>query len=281
VFLPTVAFACGLAVVFCGLGLSVSFLGGVFGESNTGDSLLGAFALASLSSGISIAMGLQLLEIVNLPLPSLEFGGAAAVGGGGGVYGSKEQKCVDGKCPVGETTDVDFKTSDQADLFVVQQSSFSTSPSTASVSTISSSNDKNNDDDNGNASALFRTFLLGGSSALVASPCATPVLTSILGFVAASRDPALGTILLLIYTLGYSTPLLIVGASGGQALVNLRMAAESDSDDSVGSEKTMVGKIGSWVNPITASVLIFFGTNGFLEAVLGDASMSALAPIIE
>lgn len=51
--------------------------------------------------------------------------------------------------------------------------------------------------------SLFRTFLLGGSSALVASPCATPVLTSILAFVASSSNPFLGGFLLLFYTLGY------------------------------------------------------------------------------
>lgn len=50
--------------------------------------------------------------------------------------------------------------------------------------------------------SLFRTFLLGGSSALVASPCATPVLTSILAFVASSSNPLLGGFLLLFYTLG-------------------------------------------------------------------------------
>ena len=57
---------------------------------------------------------------------------------------------------------------------------------------------------------------------MVASPCATPVLTSILGFVAAAQDPALGAILLFTYTVGYSTPLLVIAASGGQALVNLQ-----------------------------------------------------------
>lgn len=51
--------------------------------------------------------------------------------------------------------------------------------------------------------SLVRTFLLGGSSALVASPCATPVLTSILAFVASSSNPLLGSFLLLFYTLGY------------------------------------------------------------------------------
>jgi len=54
----------------------------------------------------------------------------------------------------------------------------------------------------GEQGSLFRTFLLGGSSALVASPCATPVLASILAFVASSSNPVLGGFLLLFYTLG-------------------------------------------------------------------------------
>merc|ERR1711974_11315 len=71
----------------------------------------------------------------------------------------------------------------------------------------------------GEQGSLFRTFLLGGSSALVASPCATPVLTSILAFVASSSNPFLGGFLLLFYTLGYSTPLLVTAATGGKALI--------------------------------------------------------------
>lgn len=38
----------------------------------------------------------------------------------------------------------------------------------------------------------LQAFLLGATSALIASPCSTPVLASILGFVAASGDGALG-----------------------------------------------------------------------------------------
>merc|ERR1719189_523126 len=68
---------------------------------------------------------------------------------------------------------------------------------------------------NNNIASLLRTFLLGGSSALVASPCATPVLTSILAYVTASRNPALGAALLFSYTAGYSTLLLVIGATGG------------------------------------------------------------------
>ena len=116
--------------------------------------------------------------------------------------------------------------------------------------------------------SLLKTFLLGGSSALVASPCATPVLTSILAFVAKSQDPALGFFLLLGYTLGYSTPLLLVAATGGQALANMK------SNDGY-------GKIGPWVTPLTAGILIWYGTNGLLTTLFGDPSLAGLAPILE
>jgi len=210
VFFPTLAFALGLATVFCGFGLSVSLIGGVFGSSGN-QNLLGTFILGGVSGGIAIAMGLQLLELVKLPIPSFEIGN---FGGDGDSDGS------------------------------------------------------------GGSSALFRTFLLGGSSALVASPCATPVLTSILAFVAASRDPLIGTILLFVYTIGYSTPLLIVGASGGQALASAQAA-------SLANEDSILAKAGSLVTPLIASILIIYGTNGILEALLGDPSIAGLAPVLE
>ena len=70
-FLPTLAFAGGLASVFVGFGLSASLVGGVFGTAGSG-SVFGALLLASLSSGVSIAMGLQLLDIIRIPLPSFD-----------------------------------------------------------------------------------------------------------------------------------------------------------------------------------------------------------------
>lgn len=213
VFFPTVAFALGLASVFCGFGLSVSLVGGVFGSSGNENNVLGSLILGGVSGGIAIAMGLQLLELVKLPIPSFEIGNFAE-------------------------DDVDA------------------------------------DSNGGGASALFRTFLLGGSSALVASPCATPVLTSILAFVAASRDPLLGSLLLFTYTIGYSTPLLIVGASGGQALASAQVA-------NLANEDSVVAKIGSLVTPLTASILIIYGTNGILESFLGDPSLAGLAPVLE
>jgi len=212
VFLPTVAFALGLASVFCGFGLSVSLVGGVFGSSGNEGLGMGPLVLGILSGGVSIAMGLKLLELVEIPLPSFEIG--------------------------------DFAQGDD---------------------------DKA---EGGGVNALFRTFLLGGSSALVASPCATPVLTSILAFVAASRDPILGSLFLFIYTIGYSTPLLIVGASGGQALANAQVASLSNED-------SLLAKAGQLVSPTTASILIMYGTTGILTSFLGDPSLAGLAPILE
>ena len=244
VFLPTLFFAFGLASVFCGLGLSVAMVGGVFGSSSSlGSSALGTLALAFLSSGVSIAMGLQLLELVNLPLPSLEIGSFS--------NSESSADCTDGVCS----------------RIVYDEGGQVIESQNGSLAAMEGPN-------GGAASSLFRTFLLGGSSALVASPCATPVLTSILAFVAASRDPALGAVLLFTYTVGYSTPLLVAGASGGQALANAQAAALSEDD-------SFLAKIGSFVNPLVATILIWYGVNGFLETVFGDPSMFALNPVLD
>jgi cytochrome c-type biogenesis protein len=101
--------------------------------------------------------------------------------------------------------------------------------------------------------SLLRTFLLGASSALVASPCATPVLTSILAFCAKTHNPAVGAGLLGMYSLGYSTPLLIVAATGGTVL-----------------------RGAPWVNYVTGGLLVWIGTTGVLTALLGDASLAGL-----
>jgi cytochrome c-type biogenesis protein len=167
------AFAAGLGVVFCAFGLSASFLGGIFGKSS--DSFIGKVVLALLSSGVSLAMGLQLLDIINIPLPSLEIGIP-------GIHDNQE--------PSKNSSSEDFEEDmlefdDDGNLVSVTSSSELANAAAAAKS---------------NAASLFRTFLLGGSSALVASPCATPVLTSILAFVALSQDAVLGATFLLTYT---------------------------------------------------------------------------------
>ena len=205
-FLPTLAYTTGLASVFVLFGLSVSLVGGVFGQGSTTDSsLLETLLIAALSSGVSIIMGLQLLGIISLPLPSIEL-----------------------------------------DI----------SNSISSVDEDEQSKDRMNE-----IKSLVATFLLGGSSALVASPCATPVLTSILAFVSTNRDPLVGAVLLFVYTIGYSTPLVAVGATGGAVLARLEQANST---------------IGRLVTPMTASVLIWFGTTAFLKALFGDPSYAGL-----
>jgi hypothetical protein len=77
---------------------------------------------------------------------------------------------------------------------------------------------------------------------------------------------------MLTYTLGYSTPLLVVGATGGQALVNLQKSVRGDNIGSI---------LGQLVTPLSGGVLVAFGFNGFLVALLGDPSLAGLAPIIE
>ena len=152
-------------------------------------------------------MGFQLLDLVTLPLPSLQSVNVKKA--------SDEPILIDGK---GKILDNGGKNDSQG--------------------------------------SLFRTFLLGGSSALVASPCATPVLTSILAYVAGSSDPSLGVVLLLFYTLGYSTPLLLTAATGGTALVKLKELGEDDT--------SVYGKIAPLVTPSTAGILLWYGTNGLL-----------------
>ncbi|KAL7542181.1 hypothetical protein ACHAXR_012060 [Thalassiosira sp. AJA248-18] len=264
--LPTLVFAAGLALVFTALGVSASALGGVFGSNGGGgggDDPIASLLLAAVSSLVSVLMGLQLLEVIRIPLPSLDFKwrNAAAFDSGSGASSGSLFDETGGLI-------LDNLQSNQE----------------AIVNGSGDGDDGKTDDENSDELAsLIRTFLLGGTSALVASPCATPVLASLLAYLASvssdassSGDLWKGASWMLSYTLGYSTPLLAVGATGGQALVNLQKAR----DDNV--EGFNLGSfLGQWVTPLTGGVLITFGMNGFLVALLGDPSLSGLAPIID
>ena len=227
--LPTLAFAAGLAAVFCTLGVVVATLGGVFGGT-VGNSIW----LPIASNGICFIMGMQLLGFVKVALPSFLQTSAGVVST---TSSSNEPILLDGTGQILASEDKKKGSSNQA--------------------------------------SLFRTFLLGGSSALVASPCATPVLTSILAYVASAQNAGIGATLLLGYTLGYSTPLLLVASTGGQALVNLRSMGSSNGSGN------MYSKIAPWVTPLTGGVLLWYGTNGLLVALFGDPSLMGLAPVLE
>jgi len=255
VLLPTFAFAAGLAAVFCSLGVAAAQLGGVFGSNsnnagsgNPATSLL----LPLLSYGVCFLMGFQLLDLITVPIPKfgvLDVTTTRRINTGAG-----------GANP---------NASDEPQLIFIDEDGAKLSSRT------DREREEDEDEGGGQGGSLLRTFLLGGSSALVASPCATPVLTSILAFVASSRNPVMGAAFLLVYTLGYSTPLLVVASTGGQALVKLRQAGGG------GDGTSIYGKIAPWVTPLTAGVLLWYGTNGMLTALFGDPSLAALAPVIE
>ncbi len=57
----------------------------------------------------------------------------------------------------------------------------------------------------------LKSYLLGLTFGLVASPCSTPVLATLLAWVGQSGDPVLGGSLLLAYTVGYVAPLVLAG----------------------------------------------------------------------
>ena len=94
-----------------------------------------------------------------------------------------------------------------------------------------------------------QAFVLGGSSALVSSPCSSPVLTSLLAFVASSGKPFTGACFLFVYSLGYATPVVAAGAISGAA-------------NSLYSSRGL-----PFVNLAMASLLVGFGTFSALDVV--------------
>jgi cytochrome c-type biogenesis protein len=86
--------------------------------------------------------------------------------------------------------------------------------------------------------------------ALAASPCSTPILATLLGFVGTSRDPLTGGALLLAYTLGYCAPLLCAALFTGAL------------KDIMG-----VRRWSGWVSPASGVLLVAGGTYALLTRV--------------
>lgn len=96
---------------------------------------------------------------------------------------------------------------------------------------------------------LLRSFLFGASTALVATPCATPVLASLLAFIASSKvQPLVGAGLLVAYTAGYTAPVLAAGVATGasKSLLELKTSFR-------------------WVTPTSGSLLLAYGTYSALD----------------
>ncbi len=88
----------------------------------------------------------------------------------------------------------------------------------------------------------LRSYLLGLTFGLVASPCSTPVLATLLAWVATTQDLFLGAGLLLAYALGYVAPLILAGTftASIKKLLELR-------------------RWSGWINPVSGTLLVLFG----------------------
>ncbi|QSF48736.1 cytochrome c biogenesis protein CcdA [Thermosynechococcus sp. PP45] len=90
--------------------------------------------------------------------------------------------------------------------------------------------------------AGLQAYTLGATFGLVAAPCSTPVLATLLAWVATTQKLVAGAGLLLAYTTGYVAPLILVGVFSGalQRLLALRQWS-------------------SWITPVSGVLLIAFG----------------------
>ncbi|MGB2926326.1 MAG: cytochrome c biogenesis protein CcdA [Limnothrix sp.] len=93
----------------------------------------------------------------------------------------------------------------------------------------------------------LRAYLVGLTFGLVASPCSTPVLATLLAWVSTTHNLALGAGLLLAYTVGYVTPVLIAGifTASLKKLLSLRQWS-------------------GWINPVSGALLVGFGVFSLL-----------------
>jgi len=102
----------------------------------------------------------------------------------------------------------------------------------------------------------IRSYLLGLTFGLVASPCSTPVLATLLAWVSTTQNPLLGSSLLLAYTAGYVAPLILAGTftASLKKLLELR-------------------RWSGWITPASGVLLVGFGVFSLLVRVLPGASL--------
>ena len=95
-----------------------------------------------------------------------------------------------------------------------------------------------------------RSYLIGLTFGVVASPCSTPVLATLLAWVATTQDLVLGGALLLSYTAGYVAPLIIAGTftASIKKLLELR-------------------RWSGWITPVSGAILVGFGVFSLLARI--------------
>lgn len=93
----------------------------------------------------------------------------------------------------------------------------------------------------------LRSYLIGLTFGVVASPCSTPVLATLLAWIASTHDLVLGAGLLLAYTAGYVAPLILAGTftAAIKNLLELR-------------------RWSGWITPVSGAVLVGFGVFSLL-----------------
>ncbi|MCF8053610.1 MAG: sulfite exporter TauE/SafE family protein [Deltaproteobacteria bacterium] len=99
--------------------------------------------------------------------------------------------------------------------------------------------------------SLLGVFLLGIVSALVSSPCSSPILIALLGYSASSGNVFFGMSLLFCFALGMGTLLILAGTSAG-LLTNLP-------------------KAGAWmekINKMAGAILIMVGGYFLVNAII-------------
>lgn len=96
-----------------------------------------------------------------------------------------------------------------------------------------------------------RSFAIGLTFGVVASPCSTPVLATLLAWVSATQDPVVGSVLLLAYTVGYVAPLVLAGTftASIKRLLELR-------------------RWSSWITPASGALLVGFGVFSLMTRLL-------------
>lgn len=161
-------FAFGLATTLAALGVAATAAGTVFGKVG---------GLSIVASLIAIAMGLNLLELLPLRLPSL---------------GTTE--------------------------WITEE-----------------------------MPAAARSYLIGLTFGLVASPCSTPVLAALLAWVGTTQDWVLGAGLLLAYAMGYVLPVVVAGVftASLKNILSLRQWS-------------------GWITPASGVMLLVFGIYSLL-----------------
>ena len=100
----------------------------------------------------------------------------------------------------------------------------------------------------------LRSYLIGLTFGLVASPCSTPVLATLLTWVGTTQNLILGAGLLVAYAIGYVAPLVIAGTFTASIKKILELRRWS-----------------SWINPVSGALLLGFGIFSLLSRLKANS----------